>query len=163
MRGRVRRLSERPSAMNQKVEWRQYTGPPKQIEAPICKRSPLCKGCQFAGHGFFCWGADGECMQTRLLNISRRKSEDMKGFPTQEQVYHLREKYPVGTRLELDHMDDRWAVPKETKGTVTHVDDAGQIPVKWDNGRGLAVIPGVDSFHIVQGQQPGIKIGGMAL
>jgi hypothetical protein len=32
-----------------------------------------------------------------------------------------------------------------------HVDDAGQIHVRWDTGSGLAVIPGVDEFrHLTQ-------------
>ena len=30
------------------------------------------------------------------------------------------------------------------------VDDAGQILVRWETGSSLSLIPGVDSFHIVQ-------------
>ena len=59
----------------------------------------------------------------------------------------IRNKYPRGTRIQLDYMDDPRAIPPGTKGTVDHVDDAAQIHVKWDNGRSLAVIPGEDSFH----------------
>ena len=56
--------------------------------------------------------------------------------------------YPPGTRLELIDMDDPYApVPSGTRGTVEMVDAAGQIHMKWDNGRTLAVIPGVDQFR----------------
>lgn len=34
------------------------------------------------------------------------------------------------------------------KGKVDMVDDAGQIHVNWENGSSLALVPGVDSFHI---------------
>ena len=47
----------------------------------------------------------------------------------------------------LNYMDDKWAVPPGTRGTVDHVDDAGQIHPKWDNGRTLAIVPEVDSFR----------------
>jgi hypothetical protein len=30
------------------------------------------------------------------------------------------------------------------------VDDAGQVMTRWSNGSSLSVIPGVDSFHVVQ-------------
>ena len=47
-------------------------------------------------------------------------------------------------------MDDPYhPVNDGALGTVDHVDDAGQIHMKWDNGRLLALIPGVDSFSIV--------------
>jgi len=41
-------------------------------------------------------------------------------------------------------MDDPQAPPVGTKGTVTRVDDTGTIHVKWDNGSGLGIVPGVD-------------------
>ena len=45
-------------------------------------------------------------------------------------------------------MDDPYApVPSGIRGTVVHVDDAGQIHMKWDNGRTLALVPGEDSFR----------------
>ena len=49
-------------------------------------------------------------------------------FMTEKQVEMLRKQYPPGTRLCCDCM-----------------------PVmKWDNGRSLSLIPGVDSFHTVE-------------
>lgn len=62
--------------------------------------------------------------------------------------------YPPGTRLELIDMDDPYApVPSGTRGTVEMVDAAGQIHMKWDNGRTLAVIPGVDQFRKLSQQE----------
>ena len=46
-------------------------------------------------------------------------------------------------------MEDPYPVPYGTLGKVTHVDDAGQIHVSWDNGSSLVLIPGTDEFHIV--------------
>lgn len=61
--------------------------------------------------------------------------------------------YPPGTRLTLIHMGDKWAVPPGTRGTVDFVDDAGQIHMKWDNGRTLAIVPQVDKFRKLTQQE----------
>lgn len=66
--------------------------------------------------------------------------------PTREQVEFLRRQYPAGTRVALHSMDDQQAPPPGTKGTVSYVDDMGQIGVKWDTGSSLSLIPGEDSF-----------------
>ena len=66
--------------------------------------------------------------------------------PTREQVERLRQQYPAGTRIILHSMDDPQAPPPGTKGTVSYVDDMGQICVKWDTGSSLSLIPGEDSF-----------------
>lgn len=68
----------------------------------------------------------------------------MQGFPTQEQVKRIREQYPVGTRIELDGMDNERDMPPGLMGTVKYVDDAGQLGMVWDSGRSLSLIPGVD-------------------
>lgn len=60
----------------------------------------------------------------------------------------MKRNYPEGTRIELDHMDDPFApIQPGSRGTVQYVDDIGQIGMKWDDGRGLALVPGEDSFH----------------
>ena len=60
----------------------------------------------------------------------------------------MKQEYPPGTRIQLDHMEDPWApVPPGTRGTVAYVDDIGQIGMKWDNGRSLSLVPGEDSFR----------------
>ena len=78
----------------------------------------------------------------------------MNGIPTRQQVENLRERYPVGARVVLHHMDDPYApIPPGTKGTVTYVDDMGQIGVAWDNGSGLSLVPGEDCFSKVSGPE----------
>jgi len=71
-------------------------------------------------------------------------------FPSESFVNDIKKRYPAGTRIQLDFMDDPRAIPPGTKGTVKAVDDAAQIHVAWDNGRSLAVIPGEDSFHKIE-------------
>lgn len=66
-----------------------------------------------------------------------------------EAVERVRNRYPVGTRIMLDHMDDIQAVTAGTKGTVDHVDDMGTIHMKWDNGSSLGLCPDTDRFHVV--------------
>lgn len=61
---------------------------------------------------------------------------------------NTRRSYPPGTRIELINMDDPYSpVPSGTRGTVAYVDSIGSIGMKWDNGRGLSLIPGEDSFR----------------
>lgn len=58
--------------------------------------------------------------------------------------------YPKGTRIKLINMNDSQPVPSGTMGTVEHVDDLGQIHMKWDNGRALALVTGEDEFEVVE-------------
>ena len=71
-------------------------------------------------------------------------------FLDQKKVQRIKEQYPEGTRIRLMSMDDPYApISPGTEGTVDFVDDAGQIHMKWDNGRGLALIPGEDNFSVL--------------
>ena len=74
-------------------------------------------------------------------------------FPNKEKIKMLRREYPAGTKVELLEMDDRQAPPVGTIGEVIAVDDIGQLVMKWQNGSGLSLIPGVDSFRKV-GDEP---------
>ena len=48
----------------------------------------------------------------------------------------------------LRGMNDPYSpVERGMRGTVQSVDDIGQLLMKWDNGRALALIPGEDSFR----------------
>ena len=69
-------------------------------------------------------------------------------FPTENELKSLRERYPAGTLLRLICMaDDPNPVPPGMIGEVAIIDDAGNIHMKWQGGRGLALIEGVDSFE----------------
>ena len=70
-------------------------------------------------------------------------------FPSREIVEQVRKEFPIGTQVELVQMDDPFAPPIGTKGTVRDVDDAASLLVDWDNGSGLNVIYGVDKVRKV--------------
>ena len=72
----------------------------------------------------------------------------------EKKVEMLRQRYPEGTRICLDSMDnDPRPIPPGTKGIVQFVDDAGTLHCKFDNGRTLGVIPDVDKFHKIAQEQ----------
>lgn len=60
----------------------------------------------------------------------------------------------VGDRIELVRMDDDPdPIPAGTQGVVNYVGSLGgtgqQIGVKWDNGRTLMLIHGVDEYKVL--------------
>ena len=71
-------------------------------------------------------------------------------FPSREQIAALRRMYPAGTVVEILSMEDVQAPFPGTIGEVQGVDDAGQILVHWQTGSSLNLLPGIDSFRIVQ-------------
>ena len=76
----------------------------------------------------------------------------------EKKVELLRQRYPEGTRICLDHMEDLCPVESGTKGTIIGVDDIGSVMVKWDNGRTLAIIPGEDSFTVLPPKLETLKL-----
>ena len=69
-----------------------------------------------------------------------------------DKIDNIKANYPQGTRIQLDHMEDSFApIPDGMTGTVTFVDDAGTLHMRWDNGRSLGAVPGVDAFHKIGG------------
>lgn len=53
----------------------------------------------------------------------------------------------AGNRVVLVRMaDDPRPVPPGTKGTVMFVDGLGTVHVRWDDGRRLGLVPGVDEW-----------------
>ena len=56
----------------------------------------------------------------------------------------------AGMRIVCDKMeDDPRPIEEGSVGTVTLIDGIGQIHVSWDNGRSLALVPGVDKYHTI--------------
>lgn len=72
-----------------------------------------------------------------------------------KRVEVLRKQYPSGCTVALVHMDDEFAPPAGTKGTVIHVDDIGGIHIAWETGSTLGVVPGVDMVRKLGEEIPG--------
>ena len=49
--------------------------------------------------------------------------------------------------------NDPRPIPSGTKGTVQFVDDCGTVHCAFNNGRSLEVIPGEDSFYVIQQEE----------
>jgi hypothetical protein len=65
-------------------------------------------------------------------------------------IKRMKDTCKPGTRIQLDFMgDDPRPIPPGTKGTVWHVDDMATVHCDFDNGRRLGLIPGEDSFQII--------------
>ena len=74
-------------------------------------------------------------------------------------VNFIKEQYPPGTRIRLNAMDDPYApILPGTEGEVDFVDDAGQLHMKWDNGRTLPLAPGEDSFSVLPPKLTTLKL-----
>lgn len=99
-----------------------------------------------------------ECVFIETLNILEnkynlsfnRQKENNKKMPNEKDVERIKKKYPIGTRIKLHKMDDKYAVPVGTCGTVDYIDSIGQIHMIWDNGRTLALIESEDCFEILE-------------
>lgn len=63
---------------------------------------------------------------------------------------HVKVLYPKGTKIKLIKMNDKYAPPSGTIGTVNFVDDIGQIHVKWESGGSLALVIGEDDFEVIE-------------
>ena len=72
------------------------------------------------------------------------------------------EKVKIGDTIKIIKMEGE---PQYTnrEGVVTHIDDAGQIHMKWDNGRTLAIVPQVDKFRRLTHQELQIEQGSMLM
>ena len=69
---------------------------------------------------------------------------------TQAFIRHLRERYPEGTRVELESLYDPSRLKPGDRGTVKAVDSYGVIYVNWDCGISLGLIYEDDVFRIIE-------------
>ena len=64
-----------PARRKARMEQRRFSNPPQSGQTAVCTRSELCVGCQFPAPGFICWGADGECMKTRINKMKETPND----------------------------------------------------------------------------------------
>jgi hypothetical protein len=67
-------------------------------------------------------------------------------------VEKIKSTYQPGTRIKLEEMAGEPDMPWGLTGIVQAVDDIGQIHMKWDNGRSLALNPDIDIFQIIENE-----------
>lgn len=68
---------------------------------------------------------------------------------SEKNLNSLCERFPVGCRVELLQMEDEYAPPRGTLGTVTGIDSTGSLLIGWDNGSALNVLYGIDRVRKV--------------
>lgn len=63
-----------------------------------------------------------------------------------------------GDRIRcIEMVDDPNPVESGTEGTIEFIDDINQIHVKWDNGRSLSLLPGIDKYELIGTNENNVK------
>lgn len=62
----------------------------------------------------------------------------------------IKRDYPIGTKLRLIHMEGEPQMESGITGTVSHVDDIGQIHVNWETGSSLPLTAYLDRFTLIE-------------
>lgn len=69
---------------------------------------------------------------------------------SENRLNEIKEKYPIGSRIKLlKDMDDKQPILAGTIGIIDYIDSEGQLHMKWENGRSLALLPDIDHFEII--------------
>jgi hypothetical protein len=55
----------------------------------------------------------------------------------------------VGMRIRMLSMEDEFPVDEGMEGTIYNIDDLGTLHVKWDDGRNIGIIPGIDEYQVL--------------
>ncbi len=73
-------------------------------------------------------------------------------LPNKAEIERLRKLYPKGTMIRLISMaEEPFPLPAGSIGEVEMIDDAGNLHMKWQCGRGLALIADADTFEVITG------------
>lgn len=64
-------------------------------------------------------------------------------------IQYFKDKYKPGTRIEMTDNMVGENIRAGERGTVTFVDDIGDVFINWDNGGSLALIPHLDKFMVI--------------
>lgn len=105
-------------------------------------KTEICPDCGMR-EALEAFGYNSERIEKSISEIHKPQGPKI----TREYAEKIKAEYPEGTKIKLVHMVDPYAVEDGTVGEVDNVDDIGSIHMKWENGRTLALIPGVDEFH----------------
>lgn len=69
---------------------------------------------------------------------------------SEDKLNEIKENYPPETKIKLlKDMEDKQPILAGTIGIVDYIDSEGQLHMKWENGRTLALIPEVDQFEVI--------------